>query len=98
VLGIEQTYRGDDFAEWNDFSLAAADDEKAVTRGLHIGVAPSRGHADEFWRVGVAAGYRDGRRSWSAMRAVTRRHARAGLQCYARRRPGKAGESKCFSS
>ena len=60
TLGIEQTHSGDDLAEWNDFSLAAASDDKPVTRGLHIGfVAPSREHVDEFWRAGTAAGYRD---------------------------------------
>ena len=60
TLGIEQTYSGDDFPEWNDFSLAAASDDKPVTHGLHIGfVAPSREHVDEFWRTGTAAGYRD---------------------------------------
>ena len=31
-----------------------------MTRRLHIAfVAPSREHVDEFWRVGIAAGYRD---------------------------------------
>jgi catechol 2,3-dioxygenase-like lactoylglutathione lyase family enzyme len=60
TLGIEQTHSGDDFPEWNDFSLASASDDKPVTRGLHIGfVAPSREHVDEFWRTGTAAGYRD---------------------------------------
>ena len=60
TLGIEQTYRDDEFAEWNDFSLMAADPAHPVTRGLHVGfAAPSREHVDEFWRTGTAAGYRD---------------------------------------
>jgi len=60
TLGIEQTYSGEDLAEWNDFSLAEATDERPVTRRLHIAfVAPSRAHVDEFWRVGTEAGYRD---------------------------------------
>jgi len=60
TLGIEQTYSGEDLAEWNDFSLAEASDERPVTRRLHIAfVAPSRAHVDEFWRVGTEAGYRD---------------------------------------
>jgi catechol 2,3-dioxygenase-like lactoylglutathione lyase family enzyme len=60
TLGIEQSHSGDDFAEWGDFSLAAATAERPVTRRLHIGfVAPSRAHVDEFWRTGTAAGYRD---------------------------------------
>jgi catechol 2,3-dioxygenase-like lactoylglutathione lyase family enzyme len=42
TLGIEKTYGGEDFAEWDDFSLAAATGERPVTRRLHIGfVAPS---------------------------------------------------------
>jgi catechol 2,3-dioxygenase-like lactoylglutathione lyase family enzyme len=60
VLGIERSYSGEEFAEWMDFSLAAADEDRPVTRRLHIGfVAPSRAHVDEFWRVGTEAGYRD---------------------------------------
>jgi catechol 2,3-dioxygenase-like lactoylglutathione lyase family enzyme len=57
TLGIEQTYSGDDFAEWDDFSLAAG---PPVTRGLHVAfAAPSREHVDAFWRAGTDAGYRD---------------------------------------
>ena len=57
-LGIDQTYDGDEYAEWDDFSLAQADDRHAPTRRLHIGfAAPSREHVDAFWRTGTAAGY-----------------------------------------
>ena len=57
-LGIETTYSDSRFAEWDDFSLAAADEESPVTRRLHIGfAAPSRKHVDEFWRAGTDAGY-----------------------------------------
>lgn len=43
-----------------EFSLSPVEAEKPATRGLHIGfVAPSRGHVDEFWRVGTEAGFRD---------------------------------------
>ena len=60
-LEIEQTYSGDQGAEWDDFSLSAATDAKPVTRGLHIAFsAPSRRHVDEFWSAGTDAGYRDG--------------------------------------
>ena len=60
TLAIETTHRGAHYAEWDDFSLSQANDEKPVTRRLHIGfVAPSRDHVDEFWRVGTDAGYRD---------------------------------------
>ena len=58
TLDIEQTYSGRDLAEWNDFSLAAADGEHPVTRRLHVAFgAPSRAHVDDFWRVGTEAGY-----------------------------------------
>ena len=54
ALGIELTSAG----EWDDFSLAQADDEHPPTRHLHIGfAAPSREHVDAFWRAGVDAGY-----------------------------------------
>lgn len=60
TLGIEKTYSENWLAEWDDFSLSPASDEKPPTRGLHVGfVAPSRAHVDEFWRVGTEAGYRD---------------------------------------
>jgi catechol 2,3-dioxygenase-like lactoylglutathione lyase family enzyme len=60
TLDSETTYADEHFAEWNDFSLSQATDEKPVTRRLQIGFfAPSRAHVDEFWRVGTAAGYRD---------------------------------------
>ena len=58
ALEIEQTANGDGFVEWDDFSLAEADDESPSTRRLHIGfAAPSRGHVNEFWRAGTEAGY-----------------------------------------
>ena len=60
TLGIEKTFAGENLAEWDDFSLSQATDEKPVTRRLHIGfAAPSRLHVDEFWRTGTAAGHRD---------------------------------------
>ena len=60
-LGIEQTYTDEQGAEWDDFSLSAATEDKPVTRRLHVAfTAPSRRHVDEFWRAGTEAGYRDG--------------------------------------
>jgi catechol 2,3-dioxygenase-like lactoylglutathione lyase family enzyme len=57
VLGHAKTHAGDDFDEWDDFSLAEG---APPTRGLHIGFrAASRELVDEFWHVGVGAGYRD---------------------------------------
>jgi catechol 2,3-dioxygenase-like lactoylglutathione lyase family enzyme len=60
TLGTEPTHVDDDFPEWDDFSIAAADGDHPPTRGLHLGfVAPSREHVDAFWRAGTEAGYRD---------------------------------------
>jgi catechol 2,3-dioxygenase-like lactoylglutathione lyase family enzyme len=60
TLGMEKTSSDDHYAEWGDFSLAQASDDKPVTRRLHIGfVAPSRERADAFWQAGIEAGYRD---------------------------------------
>jgi catechol 2,3-dioxygenase-like lactoylglutathione lyase family enzyme len=60
TLGVEATYSDARFAEWDDFSLTAADGEHAVTRRLHIGFgARSREHVEAFWRAGTEAGYRD---------------------------------------
>jgi catechol 2,3-dioxygenase-like lactoylglutathione lyase family enzyme len=60
TLGIEQSYSGPEFSEWDDFSLAAARDDAPATRRLHIGfAAPSREHADAFRQAGTARGYGD---------------------------------------
>jgi catechol 2,3-dioxygenase-like lactoylglutathione lyase family enzyme len=60
VLGLDKGYSEEDFAEWGDYSLAQASDDKPVTRRLHVAFrAPSRELVDEFWRVGTEAGYRD---------------------------------------
>jgi catechol 2,3-dioxygenase-like lactoylglutathione lyase family enzyme len=60
TLGVDKTYSDEHFAEWKDFSLAGANDEKPVTRRLHIGFyARSRELVHEFWQVGTEAGYRD---------------------------------------
>ena len=59
-LGIDRTYRTGTFSEWQDFSLARADDASPVTRRLHVGfVAPSRQQVDDFWGAGTEAGYED---------------------------------------
>ena len=58
VIGIEKTYDGEQFVEWDDWSLMTAREGKPVTRALHVGFpAASRDKVDEFWRVGVDAGY-----------------------------------------
>jgi catechol 2,3-dioxygenase-like lactoylglutathione lyase family enzyme len=59
TLGIGKPWKHNEYTGWgHDFSLAH--DDQPLTRGLHIGfAAPSREHVDEFWRVGIEAGYED---------------------------------------
>ena len=60
ALGIEKTHSDAHYAEWDDFSLGAADEEHPVTRRLHVAFgAASPAEVDAFWRVGTDAGYRD---------------------------------------
>jgi catechol 2,3-dioxygenase-like lactoylglutathione lyase family enzyme len=60
ALGIEPTGADSGRIEWNDFVIASADAANPPTRGLHVAfVAPSPDHVDEFWRIGIAAGYDD---------------------------------------
>jgi catechol 2,3-dioxygenase-like lactoylglutathione lyase family enzyme len=60
AIGIEPSASAPGTVAWDDFVLAAADPEYPPTRRLHVGfVAPSRSEVDEFWRVGVDAGYED---------------------------------------
>jgi catechol 2,3-dioxygenase-like lactoylglutathione lyase family enzyme len=60
TLGFVATYSDGRFAEWDDFSVTAADDETPVTRGLHLGFgATSRELVDAFYRAGTEAGFRD---------------------------------------
>ena len=60
TLGIEKTNADEYFPEWDDFSLASAEEGKLVTRRLHIGfVSPSRTEVDMFWQAGTEAGFRD---------------------------------------
>ena len=60
TIGVERSGRDQEYTVWQgEFSLAHADDDRPVTRGLHIGFgAPSRELVDEFWRVGTEASYR----------------------------------------
>lgn len=51
--------QGEEFFEWDDFSIAPVEDDRPLTRNLHVGfAAPSREEVDAFWRRGVEAGYR----------------------------------------
>jgi catechol 2,3-dioxygenase-like lactoylglutathione lyase family enzyme len=59
MLGLDLSYEAGAFAEWQNFSLAQADDDHPPTQGLHLAfVAPSREQVDAFWQAGVDAGYR----------------------------------------
>jgi catechol 2,3-dioxygenase-like lactoylglutathione lyase family enzyme len=59
-IGVDKTYRTGQFSEWQDFSLAGADEQQLLTRGLHVAfVAPSREQVDDFWQAGIDAGYAD---------------------------------------
>jgi catechol 2,3-dioxygenase-like lactoylglutathione lyase family enzyme len=49
---------GDHFAEWNDFGIFQAREDRPVTRRLHVAfVARSRAEVEAFWRAGTKAGY-----------------------------------------
>jgi catechol 2,3-dioxygenase-like lactoylglutathione lyase family enzyme len=51
--------QGEEFLEWDDFSIAPVEDDRHLTRHLHVGFAsPSREEVDAFWRRGVDAGFR----------------------------------------
>ena len=51
---------GDEFFEWDDFSIAPAEEERPLTRHLHVAFAvQTREDVDAFWQRGVEAGYRD---------------------------------------
>jgi catechol 2,3-dioxygenase-like lactoylglutathione lyase family enzyme len=50
--------RGEEFLEWDDFGIAPVEDDRPLTRHVHIGFAArSRDEVDGFWRRGVDAGY-----------------------------------------
>ena len=60
ALGIEQTTSTARLCAWGDMSLAQANDERPLTRRLHVAfVAPSRDAVRDFWLAGLDAGLRD---------------------------------------
>lgn len=60
VLGRELSNSGEDYDEWNDFSIAQTGGERPLTRWLHVGfVSPSIDAVDEFWQALTNAGYID---------------------------------------
>jgi catechol 2,3-dioxygenase-like lactoylglutathione lyase family enzyme len=53
-------FDGDGFHEWNDFSIAAADEEHPPTEGLHVAfAATSRAQVDAWWEALTNAGHSD---------------------------------------
>jgi catechol 2,3-dioxygenase-like lactoylglutathione lyase family enzyme len=51
---------GGGFHEWNDLSIAAADQDHPHTSGVHIGfAATSPAQVDRWWEAMTSAGYRD---------------------------------------
>jgi catechol 2,3-dioxygenase-like lactoylglutathione lyase family enzyme len=60
AVDIARTGEGAGETRWGTFAVAPAADAGSVTRRLHVAFpAPSRAKVDEFWQIGVAAGYRD---------------------------------------
>ena len=62
LLGAPEPAVGEDFVEWNDFSLAPASRERRSTRRLHVAFqAPSREAVGTWWgamtAVAVTVGY-----------------------------------------
>jgi catechol 2,3-dioxygenase-like lactoylglutathione lyase family enzyme len=57
VLG--RAPEGEEFLEWDDFSIAPVEEDRPLTRHLHVAFAvPTREDVDDFWKRGVDAGYR----------------------------------------
>ncbi len=60
TLGFGEPSLGDDFLEWEDFSISAVRADRPVTQGLHVAfVARSREDVEGWWRVLTGAGYAD---------------------------------------
>jgi len=56
---LDREPEGEEFLEWDDFSIAPVEDDRPLTRHLHVAfAAPSREAVDAFWWRGVEAGYR----------------------------------------
>jgi catechol 2,3-dioxygenase-like lactoylglutathione lyase family enzyme len=56
---LDREPQGEEFCEWDDFSIAPAESDRPLTRHLHVGfAAKSRDDVDAFWQRGVEAGYR----------------------------------------
>jgi catechol 2,3-dioxygenase-like lactoylglutathione lyase family enzyme len=57
---VGRRFDGAGFHEWNDFSVAAADEAHPATTGLHVGFAArSREQVDSWWQALTFAGHFD---------------------------------------
>jgi catechol 2,3-dioxygenase-like lactoylglutathione lyase family enzyme len=55
---LQREPEGEEFLEWDEFSIAPVEDDRPLTRHLHVAFASeSRRDVDDFWRRGVDAGY-----------------------------------------
>ena len=61
LLGFDgQRHDGVGFYLWDDFSIAAAQEDRPPTRNLHVAFgASSHAQVDEWWRALTVAGYTD---------------------------------------
>jgi len=60
-LGFGEPYGEDEFFEWEDLAIGISEDDRPVTRNLHLAlVAQSRDQVDAWWRAMTAAGYPKG--------------------------------------
>jgi catechol 2,3-dioxygenase-like lactoylglutathione lyase family enzyme len=56
---FDRTPVGEEYFEWDDFSIAPAEEGRPLTRHVHVAFAArSQEAVDDFWRRGVEAGYR----------------------------------------
>jgi catechol 2,3-dioxygenase-like lactoylglutathione lyase family enzyme len=55
---LQRPAEGDEFLEWDEFSIAPVEADRPLTRHLHVAFAmESRRDVDAFWRRGVDAGH-----------------------------------------
>lgn len=56
---LDREPQGEEFLEWDDFSIASLAEGHPVTRHLHVAfAAASRDEVDAFWQRGVESGFR----------------------------------------
>jgi catechol 2,3-dioxygenase-like lactoylglutathione lyase family enzyme len=58
LVGVAKSHSGPHFAEWRDYSIAAASPEVPPSRRLHTAFfVPTRAEVERFWLTGTGAGY-----------------------------------------